>query len=426
MKTKRLLLALPILGFTAAPALGQIILSDSFDRTLGSPGDPDAFPPVFAETDWGMTDNGLGGTVGPINWIPNPDVTNPDFVNGSQGILQGGRAILDYNLATDPDIVAAQGFAVQFDVSPDDSGGTEPNGQNGRDWLGFFLADTNNEMSLGGAGALAPGGNADSRFGVAPRNSGSLVSRRFLESGVVFNADGMPDADTGINEPIFDQSTFDAYVAWFNGGDGTDPGDPVDDFVSAAEYTVRVEFTPAAGETLFAAGAEHNFVVSIGDVGGTLSPIDLDPTTGVVENTFVWGDNATTAVSVPDEPVGDKAFISFASFGFEQAFDNLIIEALGGDPGGLIGDFSSDDFVGQADLDLVLANFGATVLPGGFNAANTTGGSFDGLIGQNELDDVLNNFGNSGAPAATAIPEPTSAVLAGLGGLTLLRRRRFA
>ncbi|MEM7624064.1 MAG: PEP-CTERM sorting domain-containing protein [Planctomycetota bacterium] len=132
---------------------------------------------------------------------------------------------------------------------------------------------------------------------------------------------------------------------------------------------------------------------------------DLAIAQGNLNNSGGWDDGDVTG-----DGVVDAADIA------------IITAALAGD--GLIGDYSSDDFVGQADLDLVLANFGATVLPGGFNAANTTGGSFDGLIGQNELDDVLNNFGNSGAPAAAAIPEPASAVaFLAAGGLVLRRRR---
>ncbi|MEM7626719.1 MAG: PEP-CTERM sorting domain-containing protein [Planctomycetota bacterium] len=92
----------------------------------------------------------------------------------------------------------------------------------------------------------------------------------------------------------------------------------------------------------------------------------------------------------------------------------------------LEGDYNGDGFVGQGDLDLVLLNFGATMLPPGFvEGAIPGGGPFDGLIGQNELDGVLLNFGN-GTPPVVAVPEPTTAAaLAVLAGL-LGRRRRPA
>ncbi|MEM7625609.1 MAG: choice-of-anchor tandem repeat NxxGxxAF-containing protein [Planctomycetota bacterium] len=91
----------------------------------------------------------------------------------------------------------------------------------------------------------------------------------------------------------------------------------------------------------------------------------------------------------------------------------------------LEGDYNSDGFVGFDDLNLVLLNFGATVLPAGFDAAAIPGGlGFDGLMGSNELDGVLLNFGN-GTPAIAALPEPGSLLsLLGVAGLTSRRRSK--
>ena len=86
-------------------------------------------------------------------------------------------------------------------------------------------------------------------------------------------------------------------------------------------------------------------------------------------------------------------------------------------------DYNSDGFVSQADLDLVLLNWGDTVLPPGFDeAALTTGTPFDGQMSQNELDGVLLNWGN-GTPPSVSIPEP-SALAVSTALLCGLTRRR--
>ena len=85
------------------------------------------------------------------------------------------------------------------------------------------------------------------------------------------------------------------------------------------------------------------------------------------------------------------------------------------------GDYNGDGFVSQADLDLVLLNWGDSAVPAEWLATD----QFDGVqVSQNELDGVLLNWGNGTPPAGVnAIPEPASALLVGLGGLAALRRR---
>lgn len=93
----------------------------------------------------------------------------------------------------------------------------------------------------------------------------------------------------------------------------------------------------------------------------------------------------------------------------------------------LPGDYDGDGFVSQADLDLVLINWGVGTLPDGFDTAALGGGGvFDGLLSQNELDGVLLNWGNGTPPAGglSAIPEPGTLALIALGAAGLLRRSR--
>ena len=85
--------------------------------------------------------------------------------------------------------------------------------------------------------------------------------------------------------------------------------------------------------------------------------------------------------------------------------------------GGLNGDLNDDGFVGQADLDMVLFNWGDTC-PLDDPRIDT---NRDNLIGQYDLDSVLNGWGD-GTPPVPA-PEPATLGILGLCGLVLLRRK---
>ena len=87
------------------------------------------------------------------------------------------------------------------------------------------------------------------------------------------------------------------------------------------------------------------------------------------------------------------------------------------------GDYNGNGLVEQADLDLVLLNWGQSF--GGLPAQWVKERPSIGIVDQEELDRVLLNWGNTaaGLQAATAVPEPGSLVLLGASSILLLRRR---
>ena len=83
---------------------GTVILSDSFNRTLGN---ADAGNPPLV-SDWGANDNALGGSASATYTVSNPGGDfDVELVNGDQGEIAFGRTILPVNLAT-PAAIAAR------------------------------------------------------------------------------------------------------------------------------------------------------------------------------------------------------------------------------------------------------------------------------------------------------------------------------
>ncbi|MDZ4818136.1 MAG: phosphodiester glycosidase family protein [Planctomycetota bacterium] len=86
----------------------------------------------------------------------------------------------------------------------------------------------------------------------------------------------------------------------------------------------------------------------------------------------------------------------------------------------LYGDLDGDGFVGQNDLNKVLARWGTNVSSGNWVLGDPSG---DGFVGQDDLNQVLGNWGQ-GTPLVEAVPEPTTWLLMCLAGVGLLAMRR--
>ncbi|MEZ6192461.1 MAG: PEP-CTERM sorting domain-containing protein [Phycisphaerales bacterium] len=97
--------------------------------------------------------------------------------------------------------------------------------------------------------------------------------------------------------------------------------------------------------------------------------------------------------------------------------DEILVTGTGGP---LDGDLNSDGFVGIADLNIVLGVWNQNVTPGSLLDGDPTG---DGFVGIADLNVVLGNWNAGTPPAGSAVPEPASITLLGLGGLMLNRRR---
>ncbi|MEM7624921.1 MAG: PEP-CTERM sorting domain-containing protein [Planctomycetota bacterium] len=195
--------------------------------------------------------------------------------------------------------------------------------------------------------------------------------------------------------------------------------------------TLKIELDALTG-----AGVGHDQVIVYGEIdllGDTLQPegdleiqLNFAPELG---NKFIIVDNDGN-----DPIVGEFIQGTSVNYVYEDLQYELGIDYAGGDGNDIVltvlsigdglvdlaGDHNGDGFVSQADLDLVLLNWGDDTVPDGWAGGVS---AFDGAISQNELDDVLLNWGDGTRPASSAIPEPSTLAVTALLGLTGLHRR---
>ncbi len=183
---------------------------------------------------------------------------------------------------------------------------------------------------------------------------------------------------------------------------------------------------PINGYSIYSAGG---FLADLGDetLGGALSAILLDVDNVGDDEVAMWtlgGSGPLPPLSVSHTGNGIALNLAWIGGSADPLADLVFVygpdglTTPGGDPifslpgevvllsvPGLAGDFNGNGTVEQADLDLVLGNWGAATTPPTF-VANTAG--LSNGVDQDELDAVLGNWGDETGPsfAGFAVPEP--------------------
>lgn len=173
-------------------------------------------------------------------------------------------------------------------------------------------------------------------------------------------------------------------------------------------YNTAPQDDPPLTQTPFDASSLSDLVLTLFDTNGS--------TLLVSSNAGGLGDNE----SILDYTLIDPGTYFVSINGLHNLAQFYQLDLLATALPFVLGDLNGDLLVDENDLAIILGNFGAAVTGGSLIDGDATG---DGLVNASDLDVILRNWTGPSPPSAT-VPEPgTLALVAGLVGLVLRRRR---
>lgn len=282
-----------------------LLISDSFERTTGN-SNPDGGEFV---SDWGMNDNAAGGTI-TQTYITTPTRTTGGGVNqtvqdgdetpdgDNEGVIRFGAITVDHNLATDPNVLAGNGFTVEF-TGLRTAGG----------FISFHLG-TDPELigtTSGGAAFLPVTSMNDAGEHAYIYQGGDFEDLRMqvFESGMKL----VPPDNIDFVEP--DGAVEFTSLVTVSAPDGFDIGDTIDisvsvngNAVSAADHSVQIvgDFPGYIGWSSNSGGAfiDDLRITALGTAAGVDGDYNDDGTVDAADYT-VWRDNLGQSVTLPND-----------------------------------------------------------------------------------------------------------------------------
>lgn len=173
-------------------------------------------------------------------------------------------------------------------------------------------------------------------------------------------------------------------------------------------YNTAPQTDPATTQTPYDSSALSDLALALFDTNGS-SLLASSSAGGLGDSESILGFTLTDPGTYFVRVTGDQDFAQFYQL-------DLLATALPF----VLGDLNGDLLVDENDLAIILGNFGAAVTGGSLADGDATG---DGLVNASDLDIIVSNWTGSSPPSAV-IPEPgTLAMVAGLIGLAIRRRR---